>query len=271
MDNIVKHELLSSIYFNSNHSFLSILKLYSTAKALNQNITLEDVKRFLKNTLTYSSFKPIHKRNNQWQLRLLVLPDLNGGYVNTLVVIDCFSKLGYMQLMRSKKASEVLKAFIIILKRSKVKPQAIQTDLSAEFKGVFSRFLKRNNIYHFSISLELECAGVVRFSRVLENRVFGCIQKHDQWWLNIIKIPKLNRGYSYILVAIDSFSKEGFAELMRNNKASNTLFAFESILKRSTVKPRLILTDFGSQYSGVFKKFLRTNGIHLFSSNIMLR
>ena len=208
-----KRELLISIYFNPNNSssFSSVRKLYLSAKAINPDITLKDVQTFLRNTLTYTSFKPVQNKfvrrkiivrgiNDQWQLDLIVIPkfrDYNDGYVNILAAIDCFSRVAYVEPMRTKNASETLKAFKSILKRSKVKPRLIQTDLGSEFKGVFSKFLEKNNIHYFSTSQDPKCAIVERFIRTFKNRLFKYMKaKNTKTYINVLQnmVDSYNRS-----------------------------------------------------------------------------
>ena len=206
MDQIeAKRRLLISIYFDPSHpsSFSSIRKLYLSAKAINSNITLEDVKRFLQNVKIYTSYKPVQtnfKRrkiivrgmNDQWQLDLIVLPRLkldNAGYTNILAVIDCFSRYAYVEPMKTKLASETLSAFENILKRAKVKPRNIQTDLGSEFKGIFARFLKEHNIHQFSTSQDTKCAIVERFIRTFKGKLFKYMKaKKTRKYADILQV-----------------------------------------------------------------------------------
>lgn len=187
--------MLISIYFNPRHpsSFSSITKLFKAARALNPKITLNDVRSFLENTKTYTSFKPIVKnftrrkiivkgKNDQWQLDLIVLPQLgeyNSGYIYILVAIDCFSRFAYVEPMKTKSSYVTKVAFEKILKRAKVKPRLIQTDLGSEFKGSFSRFLKENGIHQFSTSQDPKCAIVERFIRTYKNRLFRYMKAYN--------------------------------------------------------------------------------------------
>ena len=54
---------------------------------------------------------------------------------------------------------------------------------------------------------------------------------------------------------------------MISKSASETLLAFKRILRRARTKPRLIQTDLGSEFKGIFTQFLRKNGMHQFSTS----
>ena len=188
MNNRSKLNVLISIYFDARHpaSFSSLRKLYLAAKERNPTITIRDVRTFLQNSSTYTSFKPVERKfarrkiivkgiNDQWQVDLIVLPRLklsNKGYEYILAVIDCFSRFAYVEPMRTKTASETVSAFKKILRRAKAKPRLLQSDLGSEFKGVFAHFLREMSIHQFSTSQDPKCAIVERFIRTFKNKLF---------------------------------------------------------------------------------------------------
>ena len=93
---------------------------------------------------------------------------------------------------------------------------------------------------------------------------------NDQWQLDLIstfRIGRHNNNTSYLLAAIDCFSRYAYVEPLKNKKAETTLEGFKRILQRSKQKPRLIQVDQGSEFKGVFKKYLTENNIHSFSTS----
>ena len=83
-------------------------------------------------------------------------------------------------------------------------------------------------------------------------------------------MPRLklsNKGYEYILAVIDCFSRFAYVEPMRTKTASETVSAFKKILRRAKAKPRLLQSDLGSEFKGVFAHFLREMSIHQFSTS----
>ena len=66
------------------------------------------------------------------------------------------------------------------------------------------------------------------------------------WSLDILDLkdygPENNRGYRYLLVVIDNFSKFGFT---KNKNAQKIKDSFENILISSKRKPNLIESDRG--------------------------
>lgn len=69
--------------------------------------------------------------------------------------------------------------------------------------------------------------------------------------------PSKNRGYRYVLVLVDVFTRLVQAEPMRGKKAADTVSAFEAILNNSGTKPAILDTDVGGEFEGIFEKRLR--------------
>ena len=94
----------------------------------------------------------------------------------------------------------------------------------------------------------------------------------DIWSLDILDLkdygPENNRGYRYVLVTIDNFSKFGWTIPMKNKNAQTIKDSFENILTNSKRKPNLIETDRGKEfYNNIFQDFLNKNNIKLYSRN----
>ena len=94
----------------------------------------------------------------------------------------------------------------------------------------------------------------------------------DIWSLDILDLkdygPKNNRGYRYVLVIIDNFSKFGWTIPLKNKNAQTIKDSFENILINSKRKPNLIETDRGKEfYNNIFQDFLNKNNIKHYSRN----
>ena len=94
----------------------------------------------------------------------------------------------------------------------------------------------------------------------------------DIWSLDILDLkdygPKNNRGYRYVLVTIDNFSKFGWTIPLKKKNAQTIKDSFETILIGSKRKPNLIETDRGKEfYNNIFQDFLNKNDIKLYSRN----
>ena len=92
----------------------------------------------------------------------------------------------------------------------------------------------------------------------------------DIWSLDILDSkdygPENNRGYRYVLVVLDNFSKFGWTVPIKNKNAQTIKESFENILISSKRKPNLIESDRGKEfYNDIFQDFLNKNKIKLYS------
>ena len=97
----------------------------------------------------------------------------------------------------------------------------------------------------------------------------------DIWSLDILDLkdygPENNRGYRYVLVIIDNFSKFGWTIPLKNKNAQTKKDSFENTLTNSKRKPNLIESDRGKEfYNNIFQDFLNKNNIKLYSRNTSL-
>ena len=94
----------------------------------------------------------------------------------------------------------------------------------------------------------------------------------DIWSLDILDLKDYglenNRGYRYVLVIIDNFSKYGWTVPLKNKNAQTIKISFENILINSKRKPNFIESDRGKEvYNNIFQDFLNKNDIKLYSRN----
>ena len=94
----------------------------------------------------------------------------------------------------------------------------------------------------------------------------------DIWSLDILDLkdygPENIRGYRYVLVIIDNFSKYGWTVPLKNKNAQTMKDSFENILISSKRKPNLIESVRGKEfYNNIFPDFLNKSDIKLYSRN----
>ena len=97
----------------------------------------------------------------------------------------------------------------------------------------------------------------------------------DTWSSDLLDMndygPKNNKGYRYILVVIDNFSKFGWTTPLRNKYAQSIVDSFSEIIKSSNRKPKLLETDDGKEYvNKIFDEFLNNHNNKRFSRNTAL-
>ena len=95
------------------------------------------------------------------------------------------------------------------------------------------------------------------------------------WSLDILDLKDYgvenNRGYRYVRVIIDNFSKYGFTTPLKNKNAQSLKDSFENILISSKRKPNLIETDDGSEFvNKLFTNLLNTKNIKRYSRKTSL-
>ena len=79
---------------------------------------------------------------------------------------------------------------------------------------------------------------------------------------------KNNKGYRYILVVVDNFSKFGWTIPLKNQNAQSIRDAFSQIIKTSRRKPNLLETDDDKEYvDKIFSEFLNSHNIKRYSRN----
>ena len=75
-----------------------------------------------------------------------------------------------------------------------------------------------------------------------------------------------NKGFRYIFVVIDNFSKYLWAIPPKNKNSQTITNEFSNILTTSKRKPLKIESDRGTEfYNSIFQNFLRSKNIHLYS------
>ena len=94
----------------------------------------------------------------------------------------------------------------------------------------------------------------------------------DTWSLDILDLkdygPENNRGYRYVLVIIDNFSKFEWTIPLKNENAQTIKNSFENISISSKREPKIIESDRGEEfYNNIFQDFLNKNNIKLYSRN----
>ena len=92
----------------------------------------------------------------------------------------------------------------------------------------------------------------------------------DIWSLDMIDLKdygaETKRGYRYVLVIINNFSKIGWTVLLKNKNAQTIKESLENILISPKRKPNLIECDRGREfYKFIFHDFLIENNIKIYS------
>ena len=187
-------------------------KLYNSAKRIDRNVTLEEVKDWLRGENTYTLHKDVRKNFSrekifvtqpyeQYQADLVdmqAFSQYNDGYKYILTVIDCFSRYAYALPLKDKSGGEVKNALQQIFKKRK--PTKLQTDRGKEFlNSSVQNFLKSNDIQYFTtFNTHFKCAIVERFNRTLKSKMFKYFSSRGtRKYLNVLQnfISSYNNTY----------------------------------------------------------------------------
>ena len=80
-------------------------------------------------------------------------------------------------------------------------------------------------------------------------------------------LSRYNKGFKYLLCAIDLFSKYAWVIPMKDKKGTSIINAFKKIISEGQRKPNKIQVDQGSEfYNQSFKDFLKVNNIEMYST-----
>lgn len=92
---------------------------------------------------------------------------------------------------------------------------------------------------------------------------------NDLWQADLVEMQpyaKLNRGYRYILIVINTFSKYVWAQPLKSKQGKDVTQAMKIILDK-TNKPTNLQTDLGKEfYNKDFKQLMSTFGINHYST-----
>ncbi|KAL3120003.1 hypothetical protein niasHT_002204 [Heterodera trifolii] len=91
---------------------------------------------------------------------------------------------------------------------------------------------------------------------------------HTEWQADLAifdRLAKQNRGYKYLLVCIDTLSRQVFVEPVKTKTSVNMIRAFEHIFKRSKYIPWKVLTDQGKEFTArAVQHFFRAKDVEHF-------
>ena len=79
-------------------------------------------------------------------------------------------------------------------------------------------------------------------------------------------LSKYNKGIKYLLSAIDLFSKYTWVVPFKDKRGISIVNAFEKIISEGRKPKKIWVDQCGGLYSNLFKRFLKTNNIEMYST-----
>ena len=190
--------LLHDRYFNlsSPSSFSSPCRLWQESRWKDPSIPLDEVNRWLSAQRAYTLHKRVflefpHRKvvtagiDKQWQVDLVDVSSLskhNNGENFLLTVIDVFSCKAFVRALKTKKSSDVAKAFVHIMTVSKRQCIKLQTDHGKEFVGkLFDQMLKGRRIIQIHTHQDIKAHIVERLNRTFKGLLFKYMKYHKTY------------------------------------------------------------------------------------------
>lgn len=107
------------------------------------------------------------------------LDDKNDGNRYMLTVIDIFSKIAFVRVLKNKSGAEVTRVFDSISEDGGA-PKKVQTDGGkCYFNNTFQKLMMKHNIVHFATGSDLKASVVERFNRTLKERMWKYFTAHN--------------------------------------------------------------------------------------------
>ena len=164
----------------------------------------------------------------------------NKNYKYILTVIDFFSKYSWCYPLKSKKSEEIINSFKDIFKKSKRKPNFIQSDEGSEFTNNQTQtFFKNSNIkWYHTFNRDIKCSICERYNRTILNKIYkNFTLNNNTIWINDLDklVNEYNNSYHRsIKMKPILASKKLNQDIVRNN-----LYNF----KYTNKKPKFLIGD----------------------------
>lgn len=193
-------------------------------------------------------------KDDLWQADLIDMQSQsknNNGYKYILIVIDTYTKYVWVEALKNKKAEEITKAMLNILKKNY--PKLLQTDNGTEFYNKqFQDLLKKYNIRHYSTFSSIKAGIVERVIRTVKNKIYKHFTSTGSWnWYS--SLSKLIHQYNN--------SKHTTIKTTPFKARSNSFKYVQQLKKTHLKKPKFKINDKVrvSKYKHVFSKGYKPN------------
>jgi transposase InsO family protein len=169
-------EILKQEYDDlSKSAGLGVGKFYELVSDLYLNISVNAVKRFLKNQPAYQLTKPFKKqvnkpllathKNQKWMIDLIDMSrysGFNNNHVYILTCVDVFTRYLFTAALKKKEAADVAAAMRRFIEEAEDSPQVCISDNGLEFRGELSELFKDKGVKQiFTRSYSPESNGLV--------------------------------------------------------------------------------------------------------------
>ena len=145
----------------------------------------------------------------------------NKGVKYLVMVIDLFSKYGWIKPLRDKRSETVSKAFDEMFETSKRKPKILWSDKGSEFISKhFKEFLKKKDIKLYHTENEEKSNVVERWNKTIKNKMWKMFSANNNtvYWDKIDKLVddyNKTRHSSIKMKPVDASKKENEEKVLQ--------------------------------------------------------
>lgn len=181
-------DLIKDAYLNPKKpsAFSSVEAVYKTVKPKVKGLTRDRVEEVLEDVTAFTQHRPNRTKfprlittasgiQNALQVDLADVSkhaSVNNGVRYLLVCVDVYSRMFYVEPLKSKQGPEVAKAFEKIFKNFNSPPIYIYSDFGTEFyNSHVKKLFKSLNIRHYTPRSEIKCSMAERAIRTLKTRL----------------------------------------------------------------------------------------------------
>jgi hypothetical protein len=131
------------------------------------------------------------------------------------------------------------------------------------YKTIREKYL---NIKRIDVSAFIKGQQIPQLTDIMKHRTNKPIVAdfpNQIWCIDLIDMSmyKKNKGFVYILTVVDVFSRKIFLGAMKVKEASVTSKALDKIIRKTTVSPKYIICDNGTEFFGDFNTYCLAHDI----------
>ena len=161
----------------------------------------------------------------------------NKGIKYLLMVIDVFSKFGWIRPLKDKRGQTVADAFRSIFReRAKRKPKMLWTDKGSEFfNGIMKDLLSKNGIKLYTTENEEKSSVVERWNKTMKEQIFRMFSANNNT-IYFDKLDELVDQYNHRFHSSIRMTPAGASKQKNEGKVFANLFGDLIYAKRGRAK-----------------------------------
>lgn len=200
---LTKNQIISNVYYDLESGFGSIQETYKKAKQQNIEITLDDVRQFMRKQPNKQIKAPRGSNSftapfarYEYQIDIMFMTPLaskpnpevkikvkEGEPRQALVVIDIFSKYADVIPIQTLNSENVLKALKEAFKKMGF-PMSIYSDNDSNFQASVKKFFEDEGIKHIITQTHANVAE--RFIRTMKNMIHDRVRFNNAGWTSML-------------------------------------------------------------------------------------